>query len=63
MHHQTRMSTLEAALMIVVAVAGVLVLAAALVPIFGLIVDGAKLANALLSGDAATIGSLLPAAK
>lgn len=63
MPHQTRISTLEYALMIVVAVAGVLVLVAALSPIFSLIIDGFKLASALLSGDTAAIGSLLPAAK
>lgn len=63
MPHQTRISTLEAALMIIIAVVAVLLLVAALSPILGLIIDGIKLVGALLSGDVAAIGSLLPPAK
>jgi hypothetical protein len=63
MPRHTNISTLEYALMIIVAIAGVCVLVAALSPILGLIIDGIKLTSALLNGDANAIGSLLPAAK
>ena len=59
MPHQTRISTLEAALMIVIAVVAVLLLVAALAPILDLIGDGFKLLAAVFSGDLSGIGSLI----
>ena len=63
MPHQTRISALEYVLMALIAIAAVFLLVAGLSPILSLIIDGFKLASALLSGDAAAIGSLLPASK
>jgi hypothetical protein len=60
MPRQTNASVLE---YVLIALVVFFVLTVVFSPIPALVADGAKLAIALINGDAATIGSLLPAAK